>query len=92
MTMTKMNVRELENVNGGTIGETNVLIFDLAVYGYGKYMRYTGEVDFEGMKHFFASKGFTFIPSKDGQNRFKDRDGITYGQDYIENLIRNELL
>ncbi len=92
MTMTKLNDRELENVNGGTTIESTVLAIELSTYGYGIFMDYPNGIDFEGLRSFFASKGFTFIPSQDGQNLFQDCDGITYCQDYIEYLIESKSL
>ena len=92
MKMEKINLNELENVNGGTYGKSLSLVVRLAFGGYGKYMTDNAEIDFAGMKRFFASKGYKFIPSEDGQNIFVDREGLKYGQDYIENLIDNEKL
>ena len=59
MKMEKINLNELENVNGGTYGESLSLVVRLA------------------------------FPSEDGQNIFVDREGLKYGQDYIENLLVN---
>ena len=40
-------------------------------------------------KSLFASKGYKFEPSENGQNLFTDKEGLVYGQDYIEDLLMN---
>ena len=45
-------------------------------------------ISVSAMKGIFASKGYTFKPSESGQNLF-EKDGLVYGQDYIEHLIKN---
>lgn len=92
----KMNDEILENVNGGTFTESRSLAIRLMFNGYGNFLEeeYTGQfVDYDKLTRFFASKGYKFIPGKDDstQNYFV-KDGIPYGQDYIEYLIQNGTL
>ena len=93
--MTNMNIinmEKLENVVGGTNSENFILLIYL--------MMETGEsfynkdnkndvIDYEKMKRFFKSKGYKFTPGKDNttMNLF-EKDGLVYGQDYIEYLIK----
>lgn len=82
-----LNMEDLEMVNGGTRNESLYLVLRLACDGYGKFMTSDVKVDYAGMKNFFASKGYKFIPSEDEQNIFVDHEGLAYGQDYIEYLM-----
>ncbi len=82
-----LNMEELGMVNSGTKGESFSLVFRLIADGHGKFVTKDAKVDFAGMKEFFASKGYKFIPSEDDQNIFVDREGLSYGQDYIEYLM-----
>ena len=93
--MTNMNIinmEKLENVVGGTNSENFILLIYL--------MMETGEsfynkdnkndvIDYEKMIRFFKSKGYKFTPGKDSTtlNLF-EKDGLVYGQDYIEYLIK----
>ena len=87
-----INMEKLENVVGGTNSENFILLIYL--------MMETGEsfynkdnkndvIDYEKMKRFFKSKGYKFTPGKDNttMNLF-EKDGLVYGQDYIEYLIK----
>ena len=87
------NAEELENVTGGTSGESFMLVLWLHQKGYGNFATDDNQIDYDKMISFFASKGYTFIPSEDEPNLFVDRDGLRYGQDYIvDNLIKNKAL
>ena len=87
-----INMEKLENVVGGTNSENFILLIYL--------MMETGEsfynkdnkndvIDYEKMIRFFKSKGYKFTPGKDNttMNLF-EKDGLVYGQDYIEYLIK----
>ena len=88
----RINAKELEYVTGGTYGETFRLVLLLAGKDHGMFLSKEGEFDYEGMKRCFASKGYKFIPSENEPNMFVDRQGLQYGQDYIEDLILDNKL
>jgi hypothetical protein len=87
-----LTLEELEKVVGGTISESADLVIPLAAAGHGTFLTAdTGRpdiIDIEGMKRFFAEKGYEFIPGfGDQQNYFKGPDGMLFGNDYIINLL-----
>ena len=86
-----LNAKELEHVTGGTFGETFMLVLWLHQKGYGNFAT-DDNIDYDKLNSFFASKGYKFIPSEDEPNVFIDRDGVRYGQDYIDNLIKTQQL
>ncbi len=88
----KLTLEELKEISGGTIDESADLVIPLAAAGYGVFLTAdTGRsdiIDIEGMKTFFAGKGYEFQPGfGDQQNYFKGPDGMLYGNDYIINLL-----
>ena len=93
MDMNRINMEELENVVGGTKAENLKLMFYLQALTGEQFFKedyHNDIVDYEKMINFFKSKGYKFIPGKDNttMNIF-EKDGLKYGQDYIEYLIKN---
>ena len=86
--MRELDPEMLANVTGGTTGETYKLILMLAAKGYGSCITDDLQVDFDRITSIFAAKGYTFMPSENGQNYFS-KDGIWYGQDYIEYQLQH---
>jgi len=91
--MNSIYMEELENVVGGTNWENFRLVLYLQALTDEPFYTddYKNEViDYEKMIKFFKSKGYKFTPGKDSttMNLF-EKDGLAYGQDYIEYLIKN---
>ena len=88
-----LNMEELENVVGGTRLENLKLLFYLQALTDEPFYINDPEndiIDYEKMIKFFRSKGYKFTPGKDDttMNLF-EKDGLAYGQDYIEYLMKN---
>ena len=68
-------------------------MLELAAAGYGPYIKVNEDrddlLDIEGMKEFFAERGYEFVPGfGEKQNYFKAPDGMLYGNDYVIYLLR----
>lgn len=91
----ELTPEEIEKITGGSLRQSADLVVLLGFHGYGWYVTDSSGrndlIDLEGMKKFFASKGYRFIPgmSDDEQNYFEGPDGTLYGQDYIATLIND---
>ena len=96
----KLTREELEEIYGGTYGENFDLLIALGAAGHGIFLRRDKvnnaddtRYDYEGMKAFFAEKGYKFVPGYGNKpNVFIDSEGLPYGNDYIIYLIRNDKL
>ena len=92
MNMNIINMEELENVVGGTNIENLKMVLYLQAITDEPFYIIKGNndpIDYEKMIRYFRSKGYKFTPGKDAttMNLF-EKDGLAYGQDYIEYLIR----
>ena len=91
--MNRINMEELENVVGGTRAENIKMLFYLqALTGEPFYIDDPEHdiVDYDKMIKFFKSKGYKFTPGKDETTmNLYEKDGLAYGQDYIEYLMKN---
>ena len=91
--MNSINMKELDNVVGGTRLENLKMVFYLQIMTDDIFYINDPEndiIDYEKMIGFFKSKGYKFTPGKDDttMNLF-EKDGLAYGQDYIEYLMKN---
>ncbi len=91
----EMTVEELQQVLGGTIGESADLVLALCAHKYGLFVKHNPGredlVDVEGLVDFFASKGYKFIPGYgEKTNLFIGPDGMRYCNDVIVEMINNK--
>ena len=85
----RMGFNELENVTGGTERDTSTMVLLLALEGYGKFTT-NSNWDYDGLKNFFVSKGYTFIPSEKDANLIIDQEGNTYNTNDFCKIILND--
>ncbi len=91
---TAIALEDLERVNGGSYIESCGLAVALSKFGYDDLFKYDGNetIDYDALKKFFASKGYTFIPSEDDPNLFLDKSGKLHSYMGILEKIMTETL
>ncbi len=87
-----LNMEDLEMVNGGTDDETFQLALILFLTGHGNHLCYNGsymDADTDKIANTFESRGWNFIPSKDGKNLYVDNNGLRFDQIKVLDIIEN---
>ena len=89
----ELTPEQIEQISGGTNRETAYLALALTSHGYGNFINLdfnSGyEVDYEGLKEFFAQKGWRFEPGYGDEKRniFWGPDGMPYLNEHMIHVI-----